>query len=155
MIYRGYKQTICCSNSNANRPQGVARRPLLIPLNINLDTEAAWVEQTRDLFDQLGFDLDVSGKQSILLRRTPVLLERMDFKRLVPAWLDELTRQPSPEPEMMLQNLTRLAPRFMVEPWTALDLNPLLSRLAERGNPLAHPAVALLDHATLASLFRS
>ena len=140
---------------HSQQATGIARRPLLIPLNINLDTEVAWVEQARDLFDQLGFDLDVSGKQSILLRRTPVLLERMDFKRLLPAWLGELAREPSPEPEIMLQSLARLAPRFMVEPWMALDMNPLLGRLAERDNPLAHPAVAILDHVALASLFRA
>jgi DNA mismatch repair protein MutL len=140
---------------HSQQATGVVRRPLLIPLNIQLDTETGWIEQAREVFEQLGFDLGVSGKQSILLRRTPVLLERMDLKRLVPAWLGEVARQQSPEPEMVLQCLIRLAPRFNLEPWTALDLNPLLSRLAEQDNPLAHPAVAILDHVALASLFHA
>ena len=133
---------------------GVARRPLLIPLTIHLDSEAAWIEEKQEDFEQLGFDLSVTGERSILLRRTPILLEHIDFKRLLPAWLAEVARQPSLEPEMRLQSLTRLTPRFRAEPWTALDMNPLLGRLAEQGKPLLHPAVALLDHATLASLFR-
>ena len=139
----------------AQQATGVARRPLLIPLNLNLGIDAAWIEQTRDVFEQLGFDLGVSGKESILLRRTPVLLERMDLKQLVPAWLGEVARQPSPEPAMVLQTLARLAPRFMLEPWTTLDLNPLLASLADLDNPLAHVAVALLDPAAMASLFHS
>ncbi len=139
----------------AQQATGIAHRPLLIPLNINLDTDAAWIEPKRDVFVQLGFDLGVSGKESILLRRTPVLLEHMDLKQLVPAWLGEVARQRSPEPERVLHTLTRLAPRFMLEPWTADDLNPLMLSLAERDSPLAHAAVAILDPAAMASLFRS
>ena len=140
---------------HSQQATGIRRRPLLIPLNINLDADAAWIESTRDMFEQLGFDLDVSGKQSILLRRTPVILESMDINYLVPEWLSEVGRQLPPEPERVLHTLTRLAPRFMLESWARLDLNPLLASLAERDNPLAHPAVAVLDSAALASLFRA
>ena len=139
----------------AQQATEIARRPLLIPLNIDLGADTAWIEPSRDVFDQLGFDLGVSGKQSILLRRTPVLLERMELKQLVPAWLGEVVLQQPLEPDMLLQSLARLAPRFMLDPWTSLDLNPLLASLAELENPLAHAAVALLDPAVLASLFRS
>lgn len=140
---------------HSEQATGVRQRPLLIPLNITLASGAAWLEEKQALFEQLGFDLGATGKQTILLRRAPILLESMDLKRLVPAWLTELATWPSLEPEMMLQSLTRLAPRFMAEPWTATRLSPLLARLAESDKPLAHPAVAQLDSATLASLFRS
>ena len=134
---------------------GVSRRPLLIPLTLTLETETAWIEDQQVRFEQLGFDLGVTGKHSLLLRRAPLLLEGMDLKRLLPAWLTEVAELTSPEPELLLKSLTRLAPRFMVEPWTATGLMPLLSRLAEQDKPLTHHAVALLDKAALASLFRS
>ncbi len=134
---------------------GIACRPLLIPMNIKLERDAAWIEDRRDVFGQLGFDLGVSGQKSILLRRTPVLLEGMDLKRLVPAWLDQVARESSPQAEILLHSLAQLAPRFNLEPWTTLDLNPLLGGLAEVDKPLDHPAVALLDHAALSGLFSS
>ncbi len=101
---------------------GIARRPLLIPLNMNLEIDTAWIEHVQDQFDQLGFDLGVSGKQSILLRRVPVLLEDIDLKGLVPVWLVEMAQQPSLKIEMMLQSLTELAPRYIAEPWTSRSL---------------------------------
>jgi DNA mismatch repair protein MutL len=134
---------------------GIACRPLLIPLTINLDTETAWVEEKQQDFEQLGFDLSVTGEHSILLRRTPILLEYIDFTHLLPAWFAEVAELSSSNPDMLLPSLARLAPRFRIEPWTALDINPLLGRLAEQAKPLMHPAVALLDQAALASLFRS
>ena len=134
---------------------GVSQRPLLIPLNITLEVETAWIDDRQELFEQLGFDLGVTGKHSILLRRAPVLLESADHKRLLPAWLAEVASQPSPQLETILRSLTQLAPRFMAESWTVPDVMPLLGRLAEHDKPLAHPAVALLNHAALANLFRS
>ena len=140
---------------HSQQAEGVSRRPLLIPLSITLDAEIGWIEEMQAQFEQLGFDLGVTGKQSILLRRAPLLLERMDLKRLIPAWLAEVASLPTPEAEMMLQSLTQLAPRLMAEPWTTFDLTPLLNRLAERDKTLAHPAVAVLDATALASMFRS
>jgi len=134
---------------------GMPRRPLLIPLNINIGNDTAWIERYHDLFEQAGFDLGVSGKHSILLRRTPLLLEHTDLARLVPSWLQALAGQQPLELDMLLQSLVRLAPDFPAGPWQVRDLSPLLTCLAEAVNPLAHPAVSLLDQATLAGLFPS
>jgi DNA mismatch repair protein MutL len=133
---------------------GIPRRPLLIPLNINLDSEAAWIEDCHDLFEQAGFDLGVSGKHSIMLRRSPVMLERVDLDRLVPVWLEELARQQPLDLDRLLQSLLRLAPDFIATPWQVRDLSPLLTCLVEAGNPLTHSAVGLLDQAMLDGLFR-
>ncbi|MGW8227406.1 MAG: DNA mismatch repair endonuclease MutL [Gammaproteobacteria bacterium] len=133
---------------------GMPRRPLLIPLNINLDNDVAWIERYHELFEQVGFDLGVSGKHSILVRRSPVVLERTDLAQLVPIWLQELAGQQPLELDMLLQTLVRLAPDFPASPWQACDLSHLLTFLAEAGNPLAHPAVSLLNQATLDGLFR-
>jgi len=134
-------------------PGDIPQRPLLIPLNINIGIDAMWVEEYQLVFKQAGFDLGVSGDHSVMLRRSPVLLERVDFAQLLPAWLKELPRSQPLNLDMLLQSLIRLAPDFMATPWQADELSPLLTRLAESGKPLSHPAVALLDKATLDALF--
>ena len=55
---------------------------------------------------------------------------------------------------MLLESLLRLAPDFTATPWQVEELSPLLTHLVESGKPLKHPAVGLLDQATLDSLFR-
>jgi DNA mismatch repair protein MutL len=135
-------------------PGDIPQRPLLIPLNINIGTDAAWVEEYQLLFEQAGFDLGVSGDHSVMLRRSPVLLERMDFAQLLPVWLGEMARHQPLNLDTLLQSLIRLAPDFKATPWQADQLSPLLTSLAESGKPLSHPAVALLNQATLDALFR-
>jgi hypothetical protein len=78
----------------------------------------------------------------------------VDFAQLLPAWLKELPRNQPLNLDMLLQSLIRLAPDFMATPWQTDELSPLLTRLAESGKPLSHPAVALLNQATLDALFR-
>ncbi len=134
---------------------GIPRRPLLIPLNITIGNDTSWLEQYHDLFEQAGFDLGLSGKHSILLRRSPVMLERTDLTQLMPIWLAELAGRQPLQLELLIQSLVELAPEFPAAPWQVCDLSPLLACLVEMGNPLAHPAVSLLDKASLDSLFRS
>ena len=136
-------------------PGGVPRRPLLIPLNITIGNDTTWLEPYHHLFEQAGFDLGVSGKHSILLRRSPVMLERTDLARLMPTWLEGLTGRQPLKLEILIQSLVELAPDFPASPWQVRDLSPLLTCLVAMGNPLAHPAVSLLDQASLDSLFRS
>ena len=135
-------------------PDGIPRRPLLIPLNINIGSDVTWVEAYHDVFEQVGFDLGVNGQHSVMLRRSPVVLERMDFGRLIPVWLGEVARHQPLDLDMQVQSLIRLAPDFTASPWQADDLSPLLTWLAESGNPLTHPAVGLLNQAMLHGLFR-
>ena len=132
----------------------IPRRPLLIPLNIKLAMDTTWLEHQRDLFEQAGFDFGVTGQHSVMLRRSPVLLEPVDFAQLVPAWLEELVRHESLDLASVLETLIRLVPDFTSTPWQEAQLSPLLNWLQETGEPLAHPAVAVLDRTTLASLFR-
>jgi len=135
-------------------PGDIPQRPLLIPLNINIGIDVAWVEESQLLFEQAGFDIGVSGDHSVMLRRSPVLLERMNFADLLPVWLGELPRNQPLNLDMLLESLLRLAPDFTATPWQVEELSPLLTHLVESGKPLKHPAVGLLDQATLDSLFR-
>ena len=149
-LYRNYLS----GQFQALTEHDIPRRPLLIPLNIKLAMDTTWFEQQLDIFDQAGFDFGISGQHSVILRRCPVLLEHLDFARFVPAWLGELVQQESLDLANVLEALIRLAPDFIATPWQESQLSPLLNWLIETGSPLVHPAVAVLDQTTLASLFR-
>ena len=62
----------------------VPRQPLLLPLKISVSAlEADIVEQKQIFFTSLGFDLNRSGPEAIVLRATPALLGREDMDALV------------------------------------------------------------------------
>lgn len=133
---------------------GIPCRPLLIPLNIRVNFDTSWIEQHHDLFKQVGFDLGVSGQRNVMLRRSPVMLEQVDVRCLVPVWLEGLSRHASLTLEKIVADLLRLAPDCVITPWQEVNLSPLFNWLTETGDPLLHPAVRILDQTTLDALFR-
>ncbi|NOR68464.1 MAG: DNA mismatch repair endonuclease MutL [Methylomarinum sp.] len=65
--------------------QGVVpSQPLLLPLKIQVsDSEADLVEQEHEFFSSLGFDINRTGPEAIVLRATPALLGREDMDALI------------------------------------------------------------------------
>jgi DNA mismatch repair protein MutL len=62
----------------------VPSQPLLLPLKIQVTgTEADLVEQEHDFFTSLGFELNRTGPEAIVLRSTPALLGREDMDTLI------------------------------------------------------------------------
>ncbi len=62
----------------------VPSQPLLLPLKVQVtDIEADLVEQEQDFFTSLGFELNRTGPESIVLRATPALLGREDMDALI------------------------------------------------------------------------
>ncbi len=63
---------------------GIRAQLLLVPLSLALsEREATLVEEQQARFAELGFDIARSGPQSIVVRRTPVVLEGADVAQLV------------------------------------------------------------------------
>lgn len=62
----------------------VASQPLLLPIKIRVSSsEADLAEQEHDYFNSLGFELNRSGPETIVLRSIPALLSNTDVERLI------------------------------------------------------------------------
>lgn len=68
----------------AQAGQGIRSQLLLVPLGISLsEREAACVEDQGARFAELGFELQRSGPQSVLVKRLPTLLDGADAAQLI------------------------------------------------------------------------
>ena len=62
----------------------ITRQPLLVPTTVSVsEAEAALVEESGDLFRQLGLSVDRSGISSLLIREVPAMLRQGDAEALV------------------------------------------------------------------------
>jgi DNA mismatch repair protein MutL len=62
----------------------VPSQPLLLPIKINVSAaEADLAEQEHEFFSTLGFELNRSGPETIILRSTPALLGNIDKETLI------------------------------------------------------------------------
>ena len=64
--------------------EGIKSQPLLVPINIAVsEREARLVEEQRELFIELGFELTPMGPQSIAVRQVPTILKDANAEQLV------------------------------------------------------------------------
>ncbi len=64
--------------------EDVIRQPLLVPISLNVSQfEADLVEEQRDFFVHLGFDVERLGHEQIRIRAIPALLKQADNEQLV------------------------------------------------------------------------
>ena len=62
----------------------IPSQPMLLPIKINVSTvEADLAEQEHEFFSSLGFELNRSGPETIVLRSTPALLGNIDKETLI------------------------------------------------------------------------
>jgi DNA mismatch repair protein MutL len=62
----------------------IVRQPLLVPLGLSVsEREAALAEESTDLFESLGLDIDRSGPTNLVVREVPALLKQADVEKLV------------------------------------------------------------------------
>ena len=70
----------------------IPRQPLLLPLKIKVSSaEADLAEQEHEFFGSLGFELNRSGPETIILRSTPALLGTIDKEQLIRDVLADIT----------------------------------------------------------------
>jgi DNA mismatch repair protein MutL len=70
----------------------IPRQPLLLPIKINVSSaEADLAEQEHEFFSSLGFELNRSGPETIILRSTPALLGNIDKEKLIRDVLADIT----------------------------------------------------------------
>jgi DNA mismatch repair protein MutL len=64
--------------------KAIVSQPLLLPIKLQVSAaEADLGEQEQALFMDLGFELNRSGPQALVLRSTPALLSKTDVDQLV------------------------------------------------------------------------
>jgi DNA mismatch repair protein MutL len=70
----------------------VPSQPLLLPIKINVSSaEADLAEQEHEFFSSLGFEINRSGPETIILRSTPALLGNIDKETLIRDVLADIT----------------------------------------------------------------
>ena len=64
--------------------QAIVSQPLLLPIKLQVTgAEAEWVEHDSEAWQNLGFELNRSGPQSLILRAVPALLAKSNVEQLV------------------------------------------------------------------------
>jgi DNA mismatch repair protein MutL len=64
---------------------------LLVPIQVNVSSrEVNAVETHHDWFEQLGFEISVSGDESLIIRKIPALLANADVENLIKDVLSEI-----------------------------------------------------------------
>jgi DNA mismatch repair protein MutL len=64
--------------------QGIKAQPLLVPIAMAVSSrEADQVEVEKELFNELGFVIDRSGTESLVVRQVPSLLQHANVEQLV------------------------------------------------------------------------
>lgn len=70
----------------------VPSQPLLLPIKIKVSTaEADLAEQEHEFFNTLGFEVNRSGPETIVLRAIPILLSNIDMDTLIRDVLADIT----------------------------------------------------------------
>ena len=70
----------------------IPSQPLLLPIKVNVSSaEADLAEQEHEFFSSLGFELNRSGPETIILRSTPALLGNIDKETLIRDVLADIT----------------------------------------------------------------
>ncbi len=70
----------------------ITSQPLLLPIKIKVSSvEADLAEQEHEFFSSLGFELNRSGTETIMLRSTPALLGNIDKETLIRDVLADIT----------------------------------------------------------------
>lgn len=76
----------------------IDRQPLLDPMVIDLAPhELAILERSMDELREIGFDLDMFGEQSVIIRAIPAIIKRVDISTRMHAILEELAEGGSGE----------------------------------------------------------
>ncbi len=69
---------------SAMQSEGIKSQPLLVPINMAIsEQEVRLVEERRQLFSELGFELSPAGPQSIVIRQVPTILKDANAEQLV------------------------------------------------------------------------
>jgi len=76
---------------SAQQGEGIQSQPLLVPITLSVSSkEAQLVEDSAELFTQLGFEVDRVADESIKLRQIPVILSSSDVETLLRDVLSDL-----------------------------------------------------------------
>lgn len=76
-----------------SRQGAVPSQPLLLPIKINVSpAEADLAEQATDLFVELGFEINRSGPETIIVRAVPALMTNTDMEALIRDVLADLAQ---------------------------------------------------------------
>jgi DNA mismatch repair protein MutL len=143
--------------------QGIRSQPLLVPVGLRVSRrEADTCESQQDGFEALGFEIDRSGPEQLLVRQVPVLLHDTDIDALVRDVLSDLLEHGVSQrlQDTMNEILSTMACHGSVRAHRRLsveEMNALLRDLenTERGGQCNHgrPTWVQVDLAELDKLF--
>ncbi|MBI1976681.1 MAG: DNA mismatch repair protein MutL, partial [Candidatus Omnitrophica bacterium] len=107
---------------------------LLFPETIELTPQekTAW-EENQELFSKIGFDIELFGGNSILVRSAPGILNRADLKKILRDLLSEIIflekGVSQAVPDQMIKTLACRSAVMAGEPLDKAQLQPLVDQL--------------------------
>jgi DNA mismatch repair protein MutL len=148
---------------SSHAAQGIRSQPLLVPVSLRVSRrEADACESQLDGFAALGFEIDRSGPEQLLVRQVPVLLHDTDIDALVRDVLSDLLEHGVSQrlQDTMNEILSTMACHGSVRAHRRLnieEMNALLRNLenTERGGQCNHgrPTWVQVDMAELDRMF--
>ena len=143
--------------------QGVQAQPMLVPESVPVsEAEADLAEHQAEVFSQLGFELQRSGPEAVIVRQIPVVLERANVAQLIRDVLSDLKTYGSSQRirEHINEILSTMACHGSVRAnrkLTVAEMNALLRDMeaTERSGQCNHgrPTWSLMTLAELDKLF--
>ncbi len=83
-MHAAHERIVYEQMKTALHEQGVRAQPLLVPLSMAVSSrEADHVESCQAVFAELGFVIDRSGAENLIVRQVPSVLQNADVERLV------------------------------------------------------------------------
>jgi DNA mismatch repair protein MutL len=80
----------------ARQAQGIPSQPLLVPISIDVsEKEAALVETSPEILNELGLEVDRTGPETVRIRQIPVVLAQGDSEALLRDVLSDLIKHGS------------------------------------------------------------
>ncbi len=139
----------------------IAKQALLFPLTVELSApEAVWIEDQADMLNQLGFELEPFGPQTVILRTLPSHINTDQAEAFLKDLLGEMQREGSvvERQERALYTMACRAAVKFGDPLTHDDMTAIVRGLEAipRRNVCPHgrPAVLYVGDGDLRKLFK-
>jgi DNA mismatch repair protein MutL len=122
------------------RDNKVATQQLLVPIAVHIsEAEANRVEENREIFSELGFEIDRIGNDVVVLRRVPALLQATHLEQMVKDMLSDQAELQQSQRSIHYENeiLATIACRGAIRANTELtkdEMNQLLRDMEQTEN---------------------
>jgi DNA mismatch repair ATPase MutL len=121
-------------------------------LNLQFDTDLFSIyESLASSFSELGFEFSILGKQHLILRQAPKLLQDVNFSKFIPRLIASLKINSSVE--QFIKEIAKLAPQHIDKILNQVTMEKLLFELEKLNKTELAAVFVKIDLAEIKKLF--